>query len=212
VAGLVLEIVEGPSAGTRFALDSALEVGRDQTVGIVLEDSQVSRRHARLAPSDGGIVVEDLGSRNGSYVNEQPVVGRREARSGDRLRFGLTVFEIHGAQQVAGGASGVVAAPHVPRLGDGVLAPVDEHELPAPVPDPQLPGFRAPESEPAFVPADALGVVAPVPPGSGSEEGDQYQRVAALRDVRVKSRTRNAALALLALTALAVIIFFGFLT
>lgn len=215
MAELVLEIVEGPSAGTKFPLDSPLEVGRGETAGIVLDDPEVSRRHARVTPSEGAVVVEDLGSRNGSYVNDQPVNGTIAARDGDRLRFGLTVFEVHGAQKVARGASGVVAVPQITQLGQGVLAPVAERDLPTPAPEPQAPGFLAPESEPAYVPSPGVGVVAPVAPGGGgvpgkgSEEGDQYQRVAALRDPRLKPRTHAAAFALLALAALAVILYFG---
>ncbi len=213
MAGMVLEIVEGEAPGTTYDLDQSLEVGRNESLGIVLDDPEVSRRHARLTPSNGGVVVEDLGSRNGSYVNDQPVDGRRELRAGDRLRCGLTVFEVHSAQQAARGASGVVSVPQITRLDQGVLAPVSEHELPEPVPEPQAPGFLVPETEPAYVPAAGGGVVAPVAsgaaPGKGSEEGDQYQRVAALRDPRVKPRTQVAAFALLGLSALAVIIFFG---
>jgi len=213
MAGLVLEMVEGEAPGTTFDLDQPLEVGRNQSLGIVLEDPEVSRRHARLTPANGGVAVEDLGSRNGSYVNDQPVDGRRELRPGDRLRCGLTVFEVHSAQQAARGASGVVSVPPITRLDQGVLAPVSDRELPEPVPEPQAPGFLVPETEPSYVPAAGSGVVAPVAsggaPGKGSEEGDQYQRVAALRDPRVKPRTQIAAFALLALSAQAVILFFG---
>jgi len=206
VAGLVLEIVEGPSAGTRFALDSALEVGRDQTVGIVLEDIEVSRRHARITPSNGTVVVEDLGSRNGSFVNDQPIDGPREIRPGDRLRCGLTVLELRSAQQAQRGVSGVLPVPPITQLDQGVLAPVQERQLPQPAPEPQVPGFKAVETEPAYVEGGGRDLQP-----AGANEGAQYERVAALRDPRVKQRTSVAAFALLGLVALAVLIFFGFL-
>jgi len=206
VSDLMLEIVEGESAGTTFELSQPLEVGREQTLGIVLEDAEVSRRHARITPSNGTVVVEDLGSRNGSFVNEQPIDGPREVRPGDRVRCGLTVFELRSAQQAQRGASGVIAVPQITQLGQGVLAPVQERDLPQPAPEPQAPGFKAPETEPAYVPGGG-GDLQP----AGTQEGAQYERVAALGDPRVKRKTGVSAFALLGLAALAVLVFFGFL-
>ena len=202
----MLEIVEGESAGTTFALSQPLEVGRNESLGIVLEDVEVSRRHARITPSNGKIVVEDLGSRNGSFVNEKPIDGPREIQPGDRVRCGLTVFELRDAQETQRGQSGVIAMPQITQLGHGVLAPVQERDLPPPAPEPQAPGFKAPETEPAYVPGGG-GDLQP----ANAEEGAQYERVTALRDPRLKHRTGVAAFALLGLTAIAVLVFFGFL-
>ena len=202
----MLEIVEGKSAGTTFALSQPLEVGRDETLGIVLEDGEVSRRHARISPSNGSIVVEDLGSRNGSFVNEQPIDGPRQIQPGDRVRIGLTVFELRSPQEIQRGQSGVIAMPQITQLGQGVLAPVQERDLPQAAPEPQAPGFKVPESEPAYVP----GGGADLQPAS-ADEGAQYERVAALRDPRVKHKTGVAAFALLSLAAIALLVFFGFL-
>ena len=202
----ILEIVEGESAGTTFALSQPLEIGREQGLGIVLEDGEVSRRHARISPSAGSVVVEDLGSRNGSFVNEQPIDGPRELRAGDRVRVGLTVLELRSPEQIQRGQSGVIAMPQITKLGQGVLAPVQEADLPAPAPEPQAPGFKAAETEPAYVPGGG-GDLQP----AGAEEGAQYERVAALRDPRVKRKTGVAAFALLGLAAIAVLVFFGFL-
>lgn len=206
MSDLVLEIVEGESAGTKFALSQPLEVGRTEDLGIVLDDAEVSRRHARITPSNGAVVVEDLGSRNGSFVNEQPIDGPRELRPGDRLRCGLTVFELHGAAQAQRGASGVIPTPQITKLNQGVLAPVPERDLPQAVPEPQAPGLKAIETEPGYVPGGG-GDLQP----AGAEEGAQYERVTALRDPRVKQRTSVAAFALLGLAAIAVLIFFGFI-
>lgn len=206
MSDLILEIVEGESAGTTFALSQPLEVGRTEGLGIVLEDGEVSRRHARISPSNGTVVVEDLGSRNGSFVNEQPIDGPREIRPGDRVRCGLTVFELRSAQDVQRGASGVIPMPQITRLNQGVLAPVQERDLPQPAPEPQAPGFKVTETEPAYVP----GGGADLQP-AGADEGAQYERVTALRDPRVKHKTSVAAFALLGLVALALLVFFGFL-
>ena len=206
MSDLLLEIVEGQSAGTTFALTQPLEVGRSQELGIVLEDGEVSRRHARISPSSGSVVVEDLGSRNGSFVNEQPIDGPREIRPGDRVRIGLTVFELRSAQQAQRGESGVIAMPQITKLNQDVLAPVQARDLPQPVPEPQPPGLKATPTEPAYVPGGG-GDLQPASP----DEGAQYERVAALRDPRVKHKTGVAAFALLGLAAIAVLVFFGFL-
>lgn len=206
MSDLLLEIVEGQSAGTTFALTQPLEVGRSQELGIVLEDGEVSRRHARISPSSGSVVVEDLGSRNGSFVNEQPIDGPREIRPGDRVRIGLTVFELRSAQQAQRGESGVIAMPQITKLNQDVLAPVQERDLPQAAPEPQAPGLKATPTEPAYVPGGG-GDLQP----ASADEGAQYERVAALRDPRVKHKTGVAAFALLGLAAIAVLVFFGFL-
>ncbi|GGZ86954.1 FHA domain-containing protein [Streptomyces echinoruber] len=77
-AGTAFVVVErGPHAGTRFGLDrDVLSVGRGLSSDIRLDDPTVSRRHAefRRARRDGGeISVVDVGSRNGTYVNQERV-------------------------------------------------------------------------------------------------------------------------------------------
>jgi len=206
MSGLVLEIVEGESAGKTFALSQPLEVGRNETLGIVLEDVEVSRRHARLTPSNGKVVVEDLGSRNGCFVNEQPIDGPREVGPGDRVRIGLTVFELRSAQEIQRGQSGVISVPPITQLDHGVLAPVQQADLPPPAPEPQAPGFKTVETEPAYVPGGGSDLQP-----AGVDEGAQYERVASLRDPRLKKRTGVAAFALLGLTTIALLVFFGFL-
>jgi pSer/pThr/pTyr-binding forkhead associated (FHA) protein len=66
---LLLEIVEGPGAGRQHRVEGPVVLGRDAGADVVLDDARVSRRHARMTPEPGGIVVEDLGSRNGTFVN-----------------------------------------------------------------------------------------------------------------------------------------------
>ncbi len=76
MADITLEIVEGPGAGRQVALDHELIIGRAPDVDMVLEDSQVSRRHAKVSPApDGSAVVEDLGSANGTFINQNELIG-----------------------------------------------------------------------------------------------------------------------------------------
>jgi hypothetical protein len=206
MAELLLEMTEGADPGAQFALEGPIEIGREPVAGgIVVIDQQVSRHHARISPSGGGAVIEDLGSRNGTYVNGQ-ITGTapRELAPGDQIRMGLTVLELRSRAQVAHQPSAVQPAPQVSQVGAGVLVPAPEEELAgAPVPEsPQAPAFRAPDDEPAFVPPAVMSQAR-----SGGES--QADDLAALVDKRVKRQTSVAAFALLTIAALAVAIYFG---
>jgi pSer/pThr/pTyr-binding forkhead associated (FHA) protein len=90
-----LRILE-PAAreGERYALADELTVGRGGGCSIVLaDDSFVSNVNARIFRRDGDVFVEDLGSRNGTLLNGQPVTHATALRRGDRVQFGRTVAE-----------------------------------------------------------------------------------------------------------------------
>ena len=73
----MLVVVRGPNAASRFLLDrDVTTVGRHPDADIFLDDVTVSRRHAELHRTDEGVVVRDLGSLNGSYVNGERVEER----------------------------------------------------------------------------------------------------------------------------------------
>ena len=61
---------------------------------IPLDDSYVSQLHARVFRRDGDLLVEDLGSTNGTYLNRKKVDGTVPIRRGDRLQIGRTVLEV----------------------------------------------------------------------------------------------------------------------
>lgn len=73
-------------------------LGRSRECDVVLDDSSVSRRHARLRPQPDGWVLEDLDSTNGVRVNGRTLRGAQALRSGDRIELGSTevVFEVTG--------------------------------------------------------------------------------------------------------------------
>jgi pSer/pThr/pTyr-binding forkhead associated (FHA) protein len=62
-------------------------------VEIVLEDPFASTRHARIERQGGAVVLEDLGSTNGTYLNEELLTGPQPLHRGDRVRIGDSVFE-----------------------------------------------------------------------------------------------------------------------
>jgi pSer/pThr/pTyr-binding forkhead associated (FHA) protein len=216
MADLILEIVEGDDAGRQTPLEGSIEIGREGSTGLAIDDEQASRRHARVTAQGDQVTVEDLGSTNGTYLNGQPIEGQRTLRPGDRLRVGLTVFELRTAADVQRQPSAVIPVPQVTKLSTDVLEPVPERELmPDPVaasdqvaegaaPEPQAggraPAFAVPESPPGFVPQEVAG---------DEEAREDYAAVARLLDRAVKRQTNIATFALLAASGLAVIIVFG---
>lgn len=72
--------------------DSQIVVGREPSCGICIPDASVSRRHALIEKIDGGFSVTDLGSTNGTSVNEQPV-NTSLLQAGDRVQFGSYIFK-----------------------------------------------------------------------------------------------------------------------
>jgi len=74
--------------------DGDMLIGRDVVCQIRLDGDLVSRRHARLQVDDDGLLFEDLGSSNGSRVNEVRTEGPIRLRDGDRLRIGVSVLEV----------------------------------------------------------------------------------------------------------------------
>ena len=89
--GPKFEIPEHPSQ--TFA-SGELTIGRAAGCQISLDDTFMSQLHARVSPSDGGIVVEDLGSTNGTYINQQRVTAEVQANAGDRVQLGGIVLEL----------------------------------------------------------------------------------------------------------------------
>lgn len=82
--------------GTRYLLThgGSLEIGRSPSVAISLPDVlSVSRNHARVDYTGDGVVVQDLGSTNGSYVNDQKIRSSQLLRSGDRIQVGAVHFK-----------------------------------------------------------------------------------------------------------------------
>ena len=71
-------------------------IGRDPSADVVIEDPEVSSKHASFVLVDGGAAVEDLGSTNGTFVNEQQVTGSHRLQAGDRIRVATTVLELRG--------------------------------------------------------------------------------------------------------------------
>jgi pSer/pThr/pTyr-binding forkhead associated (FHA) protein len=97
----MLVVVRGPNAGSRFLLDrDVTTIGRHPDADIFLDDVTVSRRHAELHHTDDGVLVRDLGSLNGSYVNGERVEERLLVTS-EELQIGRFKLLFVGADGTA---------------------------------------------------------------------------------------------------------------
>ena len=88
-------IVEGTSkSGRSFDLNGELVLGRGERCHVVLDDTYVSNVHARIFDKDGRVLVEDLGSTNGTYLNRRRITSPMEVHRGDQVKVGKTVLEM----------------------------------------------------------------------------------------------------------------------
>ena len=91
----VLVIVDGQKAGMTFPLPPSCTVGRAPDNSIVVPDQFISSHHARIYTSKKGEwVLEDLGSTNGTYLDEKQIVGPVIIKPGQLIRLGATSFEL----------------------------------------------------------------------------------------------------------------------
>ena len=94
----VLRGTAGKLFGRAFPLATAMTVGRAPESGLCLDESGISRAHARLLPTEEGLQVEDLGSTNGTFINGKRVL-HGVARVGDELAFDTLRFQLLSTSQ-----------------------------------------------------------------------------------------------------------------
>jgi len=92
--------IYGPNLGKRFVLErEEITIGRGEGCEIVLELDNVSRRHCTVITKGGSSVLKDLGSTNGTYLNNHEVRGETPLRTGDLLKVGSSIFKfLHGGE------------------------------------------------------------------------------------------------------------------
>lgn len=93
---LRLEVLEGSlsSQATTFDLTGELILGRDSACDICFDCPSLSRRHARIFWTGSAVCVEDLGSQNGTFVNNTPADAPQVLRSGAEIRAGDVAFRL----------------------------------------------------------------------------------------------------------------------
>ncbi|MDF1520432.1 MAG: FHA domain-containing protein [Brevefilum sp.] len=85
----------GPLEGQRWKIKSELLLGRDSDCDVVIPMRQVSRQHARIFKREGGTLVEDLNSKNGTYVNGHHIEDIVRLEEGDEIQVSLAQHFIY---------------------------------------------------------------------------------------------------------------------
>jgi hypothetical protein len=85
----ILVAQTGPLNGQRWPLQTPLILGREDNCDIVIPSRQVSRNHARITPTPQGVLLEDLGSKNGTHYNGHPIVEPVLLDDGDIIQIAL---------------------------------------------------------------------------------------------------------------------------
>jgi predicted component of type VI protein secretion system len=141
----------GPNPGQTFELSqNEITIGRDIGNTIVINDAEISRKHARLFAQSGGYVLEDTGSTNGTFVNGQRLMGPHLLRPGEVFFFGETVSLAFEVQQFDPNATMVAGRPPAPAAqlpphepyGPPVQQPMYSGQVP-PGPDYELPAEQS---------------------------------------------------------------------
>lgn len=89
-----LRITQGKQAGLTMPLGEILTIGRSADCQLILDDDYVSTHHARIVRTSAGYVVEDLGSTNGSYLNDVRISSPTAFTLADTLRIGRTLLVV----------------------------------------------------------------------------------------------------------------------
>jgi hypothetical protein len=92
---LALRFISGKYQGGEFPMvpDKEIVVGRSSDLDMVLVEEMVSRKHARIAYEDDAVVIEDLGSTNGTFVNGEKIK-RVHLKEGDRVLIGTSILKV----------------------------------------------------------------------------------------------------------------------
>jgi len=119
-----LRAIHGPVRGQVLPVEGDLIVlGRHPDCHVILESGSVSRQHARILRIDGRYYVEDLDSRNGTFVNGQAVEGRQLLADGDQLAICDLTFTFHADEYVM-----AVAAEHPQGSIAATITMVDDDQ------------------------------------------------------------------------------------
>lgn len=92
----MLRVTQGKQAGLTMVLGESLRIGRAADCQLILDDDYVSTRHARIYATPKGHMVEDLGSTNGTYLNNERVTSPVPFTRNDTLRIGRTLMVLEG--------------------------------------------------------------------------------------------------------------------
>ena len=112
-------VLSGGLQGQTFPIRGKLTIGRNPDSSLQLDDLQVSRRHAVIEQTASGTIVRDLGSGNGTYIDDRRILEYRLS-DGDIVRIGQVALRFEGQPS----AAGVVAAPTQRVAGEPTMSGV----------------------------------------------------------------------------------------
>ena len=101
----VMRGVSGPTFGKTFGVVGTLTLGRSTECDVSIASDEISRHHAKLQVVPDGVMVEDMGSANGTFVNNQRVHGGTLMKPGDELRLDTVRFMLMSPEQMGPSAA-----------------------------------------------------------------------------------------------------------
>ena len=111
-----LKVLAGAKVGAKVAIrKSEFVIGRSDQCHLSVGTTSVSRQHCKISRGDTAVTVQDLGSRNGTYVNGEKIEGQRELTPGDELGVGPLLFQV----RISSGISNA-KQPKVESVADAV--------------------------------------------------------------------------------------------
>jgi pSer/pThr/pTyr-binding forkhead associated (FHA) protein len=171
-----LVVEQGPVSGEEYTLDELpLVIGRLPGVDIVIDDTRISRQHARLTEREGQLQIEDLGSSNGTFVNGERISAPKPLQDGDQIGLGQFLrFRLQMAPQPEPSATVVQ-----PALGDETRVRPADHTLVA-TPEQRAALTDDTHTEQANAKHDTMiGELPPVPAGRSPHAAGDGGRFAA---------------------------------
>jgi pSer/pThr/pTyr-binding forkhead associated (FHA) protein len=126
----ILQVVRGRSeTNTLRLMDGVNSIGRHDDCLIRIRSSQVSRRHCELHLDNGKLLVRDLGSSNGTFVNGKRVLGQQALKPGDVLTVGGVTLKIDRAQDSGAPASPAATGPKPGDTAEVAAIAIEEDDL-----------------------------------------------------------------------------------
>jgi predicted component of type VI protein secretion system len=143
----------GPTPGKAFPLDKdEMFIGREANNDITINDPEVSRKHARLYVQGGNMILEDLGSTNGTSVNGQRLTGPYVLRAGEIITLGEKITLLF--ESVSSDANATMASSRISSQPQFNAQPPQVYQTPPPQPPvyapPPAARYQAPPPPPAF--------------------------------------------------------------
>jgi predicted component of type VI protein secretion system len=179
MAGETLKVTAGNAAGQDIPLEQELVIGRSTPgQGSLGGDSEISRVHARVyRDASGQLMVEDLGSTNGTFVNGNRISSPTPLRAGDELRVGQTTLGVAGGAAAEGATAVGAVIPPAGVAPPPVPVTPPTQPLPPQQPPPGQPPYGGP---PPQQPAYAAGPVGGAPGRRGGSSKAPWIALAAV--------------------------------